>query len=391
MKKRGRPEYANDPRLRRWLCLLFVTVQQQQHQRYHIAWAIFPPRQNTCRNDGAGRRARLNNILQKIRAGAINWDEPYYSDYSDAADEGTFLPNEEEEQEAVEEEDAYEEQQPRKGAQYESDEDEFQAGESDADLPVAPFLESFEREVHSIVHDYRREVSETFQHLKDDILDRRTRYSRPSRSARLDSYVDEGMQQDDMKEQAKTLKGRRRKAAEEKDSDDDLIVGDTDDDDDRVIFRLNDRQSELPEDTWNDVVWDDDQETDALTDTFWAEIEEPRKKVKKRRKKRRTSKKKESDSPLHGTKESGLDSTAAPEGMGDLPAEEITESGSAEGGASDTVSVSTAAGAIGSSSSLSNTQIWKSVSAAVSVLAMAILLNLAYRILSKVLWAGPTK
>ena len=384
MKKRGRPERANDQR--RLLCFLFLTIQQRD-----TVWAIFPlHRRNAWKSGGASARARIKEILQN-RGGAINWDEHSYSDYSDA-EEPTFLPNEEEEEEQEEEQQQQEEegtgeeqeQQPQNKSQFESDEEPFDAGESDSDLRVAPFLESFQREIHSIVHDYRQEVSDTFQHLKDDILNSQERYSRTSRPTPPEKYIDEyGSEDDEDVDVQKTTQKRRGKPVIEEESDDDFIVGDTDEDEDNVMFRLKEERDDDSEDAWDNLTWDEEEKIEASTGNFRADVEGPLKEKAKKKRRRRSGKKKDKAPASQRTHVNNDDS----EVVGEHPsvAEESAPRESGQGfldrGASPDASLMAAG-----SRSLSNSEMWKSASVAISVLAMAILLNIAFQILSKMLW-----
>ena len=373
MKKRGRPDRtASDSK--RWLCLLFFTMQQQHDAAVQAMFS--PHRRNTWKIGEASARSRIKEML-KNRGGAINWDEPFYTDDSEA--EGGFLPSEEGEVEEDETEEREQSSPPQqqKQPQYESDEDPFDTGESDSDLRVAPFLESFQREIHSIVHDYRQEVSDTFRYLKDDILYSQDRYAQRSRPETLEKYPDKhGTERDEDPDVPKTLPKRRKKPMIEEDTEDDFIVGDTDEED-HVLFRLKDEGDHYRDDAGSSLNWDVDEETEASMGNFGADVEGPlKKKTSKKRRRRKAGK----------TIDKALSSQnpASEESKNHL-VEEITPIEVGEGSMDDDLS-SVASLAADDSPSLSNSQVWKSATVAVSVLAMAILLNIAFQILSKMLW-----
>eukprot|EP00977_Amphora_coffeiformis_P012402 scaffold3069_cov215-Amphora_coffeaeformis.AAC.3 len=379
MKKRGRPERAaSDPK--RWLCLLFLTMQQQHDAAVQ---AMFPRhRWNAWKSGDVSARARIKYILQN-RGGAINWDEPFYSDDSEGEGGSTFLPSEEEYLEEDEKEEREQplpppQQQQKQQPQYESDEDLFDAGESDSDLRVAPFLESFQREIHTIVHDYRQEVSDTFRHLKDDILDSQDRYSRKSRPVPLEKYTEE----DEGLDVPKAMPKRRRKPVTEEKIEDDFIVGDTDEEEDHVMFRLKDERENKRKDAHGSLNWGVDEDTDASTGNLWANVEDPLKdKTTKKRRRRKSGKKKgkapSSQRTASEESETELVEESSPKEVG----EDLMDDGSR----------SAASLAPGDNPSLLNSQMWKSATVAMSVLAMAILMNIAFQILSKMLWGKTGK
>lgn len=382
MKKRGRQErVASDTK--RWLCLLFLTMRQQ-HQHDVTVQAMFPHhRRNAWKTENTSAKERIKVILQS-RGGAINWDEPFYSDDSEA-EGSTFLPSEEEE---AEEDEVQRQEQPppppsqqRSQTQDETDDNQFDVGERESDLHVAPFLESFQREIHSIVHDYRQEVSDTFRHLKDDILDSQERYSRRYRPVPVEKHTGkyEVEEQEDF-EIPKSMPKRRRKPVIEEAIEDDFIVGGTDDEEDNVLFRLKEERDPDREDVWGGLDWDVDEETEASPGNFGADVEDSWKdQTTKKRRRRKSGKKKgkESSSRYISSKEneSHLNDERIPKDVGE---------NLMDGGPSSDASLVTG----GSDSSLSDSQTWKPVTVAVSVLAMAILLNIAFQILTKMLFGA---
>ena len=181
-------------------------------------------------------------------AGGVNWDEPYYSDSSDGEESSSqgshFLPREESpEQDAT----------PPEPTAFESEgEDEYD--EEESHILDSPFLDSFQREIHSIVRDYRQEVSETFQHLMEDII-----YSRGDRLDPDETPTSRPVRRGGRRTPPPPSRGNAPREAgraarkstqinkpppsvdleEESDSEDDFVVGESDEENDEVLTKLN--------------------------------------------------------------------------------------------------------------------------------------------------------
>ena len=336
------------------------------------------------------------------------------SDSSDGEEASTFLPREEETPTPIE-------------PPFEESEDDDDDAQSDSDLLDSPFLSSFQREIHSIVRDYRQEVSETFQQLMEDILDVQEQgatfpSASPKKSLSIpdieseDDDVDETDDQmgdsmeDDTDEEAsedelirmtsreRDLRNRYRDHSMEQDDDDEIgknrgdigfIVGETDEEEEEVLFRLKDEDNResLSDDAEPDIpVYISDESTSFLSDvdaeppfseesdlqsqTLSASVQVPSieedsaretstpagvQTSKKKRKKAKAKKSKRSNSVN--------DDTANQTGTSAIVSTIAVESGSI--------------------------QAWKSLAVAVSLFAIAILLNIAFQILKKMLWNSP--
>ena len=411
MRKRERPGWGLDPTTR-WLFLAMAIGGQD-------TWAL--PRPGHWQRSWVGKnrhaaiaQIRIWRALQQCRGGAINWDEPMQSDSSDGEEASTFLPREEETPTPTE-------------PPFEESEDDDDDAQSDSDLLDSPFLSSFQREIHSIVRDYRQEVSETFQQLMEDILDVQEQgatfpSASPKKSLSIpdieseDDDVDETDDQmgdsmeDDTDEEAsedelirmtsreRDLRNRYRDHSMEQDDDDEIgknrgdigfIVGETDEEEEEVLFRLKDEDNResLSDDAEPDIpVYISDESTSFLSDvdaeppfseesdlqsqTLSASVQVPSieedsaretstpagvQTSKKKRKKAKAKKSKRSNSVN--------DDTANQTGTSAIVSTIAVESGSI--------------------------QAWKSLAVAVSLFAIAILLNIAFQILKKMLWNSP--
>lgn len=173
----------------------------------------------------------------------VNWDEPYYSDSSDGEEQqgSNFLPSREE----PIKQDVVETESPPEPVEFEGDDTE---DEDDESLLDSPFLHSFQREIHSIVRDYRQEVSETFQHLKEDIIYSRDRLDSETpkrRTSRRRSRSSLGNAPREAERTTKKSKPRNRAVTKpvdlEEDSNDGdgFVVGNSDEDSDDVLMKLN--------------------------------------------------------------------------------------------------------------------------------------------------------
>jgi hypothetical protein len=275
-------------------------------------------------------------------------------------------------------------------SEYDDEESSSSPGESDSEdaddeeIFSSPFLDSFQEEVHEIVQDYRSQVSQTFQSLKEEILREReqqreaaqaavrpskVRKAKPAPPMSADSSDTEEEEEED--EVAYVPPSSRRKRREQapvltSDAEDELIVGDTDEEDAYVLERLFGRQQQ-----------DDDSEEDS--DSPAVEAEEP---IELSRKQMEgSSKKKKKKSPKK--KRKGRRASKK-ETVSDVqPIREQHAVRDDAGAASATLATANAP-----SAALANPQLYKSLIVSVSFLAIAILVNMAARILIKMLGKG---
>ena len=251
MRKRGRGEGDSDRQQGRLLLAVVIAMHWQE------ALAIYPPTvgllhrrviSSSCKNRQDATRERIESlVLLQSRGGAasagVNWDEPYYSDSSDGEEQqgSNFLPNREE----PIKQDVVETESPPEPVEFEGDDTE---DEDDESLLDSPFLHSFQREIHSIVRDYRQEVSETFQHLKEDIIYSRDRIDSETpkrRTSRRRSPSSRGNAPREAERTTKKSKPRNRVVPkpvdleEDSNDSDDFVVGNSDEDNDDVLMKLN--------------------------------------------------------------------------------------------------------------------------------------------------------
>ena len=427
MKKRGRLDRFVKPRPS-WLVVVFLQLGIILQWQHNVSAAVFPigkQRQNSWGYRGAistkSTRIRKDTWKISIRGGAVNWDEPYYSDSSDA-EESNFLPSPPPSEESV---------------PFEEESDEDDEGQSEGDNVLdSPFLNSFQREIHSIVSDYRQEVTETFQDLMDDVLyardtqqdgrlpPRRRSNRYPPRNKNGEDEDDEEGESETENDRYPTRKNARRyvssdvksepeedtyprkraparrtfeeeeenSSESESENDSGFVVGDSDEEGREVLSKLRDEpRSSSVDELWEKVGWEDEQQpVRATTKGLWQEEdgqtyyssrgkqesstesggssimenndklkeehanEKLIKNPKKKRRKRRTDEQHEVDNN-RGRIEADYDDDEK------------------------------AAIARGASSNVVNSQMWKSVTVAISFLAIAILLNIVIQVLSKVL------
>jgi hypothetical protein len=286
--------------------------------------------------------------LFSTRGGAINWEplEEEESEYDDEADDSS------------------------EGDSEDAD---------DEDIFSSPFLDSFQEEVHEIVQDYRSQVRETFSGLKEEILRERERQfelaeaskvvrpskvrpSKPAPPVSLDSSENEEEEEGTVAYAPSASHKRREKAPMlTPDAEDELMVGDTDEEDAYVLERLFGR--------------DDSEDSDAPAVEAEEPIELSRKQMegssKKKKKKKPTKKKRK------GKKASERETVSDVQPLREPVVINETRAGSAA-----------MATANSPSAALANAQLYKSLIVSVSFLAIAILVNMAARILIKMLGKG---
>jgi hypothetical protein len=304
--------------------------------------------------------------------------------------------------------------------QDDDDEDDVQSEEDEYDLLDSPFLSTFQREIHSIVRDYRKEVTETFDQLMEDML-LQSSSSSLSREGDDDNEEEDG---DDIKATVNDIIDYDDLDESEDDGRDDpsnriydgtrpiikndisyekFVVGDTDEEEEDVLFRLGDDvatrdqtssnrvegfTNTLPttaDDELNEVLSEEEEdlslEPSRINLTSPTEIEsipEPQTPKKKARKKHKSRKAKaKADTVLkHNFGSTGGDSRSRPRG------------GTSDDDQLETLEFTPKGVVNGSLSSSSLIQTIKSVFTAVSVLAVGILLSIAFQILKKMLWSN---